>query len=44
MRYPKDLKVGDTIGICAPSAGIVEPEKVKKLDKAIKHRNPKCKK
>lgn len=36
MRYPEDLKIGDTIGICAPSAGIVEPEKVEKLNQAIK--------
>lgn len=33
MRYPEKLKLGDTIGICAPSAGI-EPEKFEKLDKA----------
>lgn len=36
MRYPQNLKVGDTIGICAPSAGIIEPKKLEKLDKAIK--------
>lgn len=35
MRYPENLKVGDTIGICAPSDGIVEPEKIEKLNKAI---------
>lgn len=28
MRYPENLKIGDTIGICAPSDGIVEPEKI----------------
>ena len=32
MRYPENLKIGDTIGICAPSAGIVEEEKIKKLE------------
>lgn len=37
MRYPENLKVGDTIGICAPSAGITEPEKIEKLDKAIEN-------
>ena len=31
MRYPENLKIGDTIGICAPSAGIVEEEKIKEL-------------
>lgn len=36
MRYPENLKLGDTIGICAPSSGVVEPEKIQKLDKAIK--------
>lgn len=36
MRYPENLKIGDTIGICAPSSGIVEPEKIQKLDQAIK--------
>ena len=36
MNYPENLKVGDTIGICAPSAGIVKPEKIEKLDLAIK--------
>lgn len=35
MRYPEKLKIGDTIGICAPSSGTVEPEKLEKLDKAI---------
>lgn len=35
MRYPENLKIGDTIGICAPSDGIVEPEKIEKLNKAI---------
>ena len=36
MNYPEFLKVGDTIGICAPSAGIVKPEKIEKLEEAIK--------
>ena len=35
MRYPEKLKVGDTIGICAPSSGTVEPDKLERLDKAI---------
>lgn len=37
MRYPESLKVGDTIGICAPSSGTTEPEKIEKLDKAIEN-------
>lgn len=37
MRYPEKLKIGDTIGICAPSDGISESEKIEKLDKAIKN-------
>ena len=36
MNYPENLKIGDTIGICAPSAGIVKPDKIEKLDLAIK--------
>lgn len=36
MNYPEKLKIGDTIGICAPSAGIIKPEKIEKLDAAIK--------
>ena len=35
MKYPKSLKIGDTIGICAPSAGINKPEKQIRLDEAI---------
>ena len=35
MNYPEKLKLGDTIGICAPSGGIVEPEKIERLEKAI---------
>lgn len=37
MRYPESLKIGDTIGICAPSSGVVEPDKLERLDKAIKN-------
>lgn len=36
MNYPENLKIGDTIGICAPSAGIIKPEKIEKLNLAIK--------
>lgn len=36
MNYPEKLKIGDTIGVCAPSSGIVKPEKQEKLDLAIK--------
>lgn len=36
MRYPENLKIGDTIGICAPSAGIAESEKIQKLEAAEK--------
>lgn len=36
MNYPENLKIGDTIGICAPSGGIVKPEKINKLNFAIK--------
>ena len=35
MRYPELLKKGDTIGICAPSDGIIDPEKIARLDAAI---------
>ena len=35
MRYPEKLKIGDTIGICAPSAGITDEKKLKRLDAAI---------
>lgn len=37
MNYPEKLKIGDTIGICAPSDGISEPEKIEKLETAIKN-------
>ena len=37
MRYPENLKIGDTIGVCAPSDGIIEPDKIIKLDKAIEN-------
>lgn len=36
MNYPENLKKGDTIGICAPSGGIAENEKIKKLELAEK--------
>ena len=36
MNYPENLNIGDCIGICAPSSGIVKPEKQEKLDLAIK--------
>lgn len=36
MKIPNNLKIGDCIGICAPSAGIEKPEKQLKLDYAIK--------
>ena len=35
MNYPENLKLGDTIGICAPSDGIAKPEKQLRLDAAI---------
>ncbi len=35
MKIPEYLKIGDTIGICAPSDGINEQDKIEKLDKAI---------
>ena len=37
MKLPKSLKIGDTIGICAPSAGIDKEDKQIRLDAAIKH-------
>ena len=36
MNYPEFLKKGDTIGICAPSGGIVKPEKIEELNLAKK--------
>lgn len=36
MRYPENLKIEDTIGICAPSKGNQDPEKIEALEKAIK--------
>lgn len=36
MNYPEMLKLGDTIGICAPSGGIIAPEKIEKLELAKK--------
>lgn len=35
MRYPEFLKKGDTIGICAPSSGIVKEHKIRRLNTAI---------
>lgn len=37
MKYPRNLKIGDTIGICAPSDGIVDEFKLKRLDLSIKN-------
>ena len=36
MNCPESLKKGDTIGICAPSGGLVRPEEQEILDEAIK--------
>ncbi len=36
MNCPENLKKGDTIGICAPSGGLVKPEEQEILDEAIK--------
>ena len=36
MNYPEYLKVGDTIGICAPSDGIADEVKIRKLELAEK--------
>ena len=40
MNYPEYLKVGDTIGICAPSDGIADEVKIRKLELAEKHDLP----
>lgn len=37
MRYPKALKKGDYIGVTAPSAGIIEELKIKRLENAEKN-------
>ncbi len=37
MNFPENLKKGDTIGICAPSDGVVYYEDEEKLDKAIEY-------
>ena len=37
MKYPKLLKKGDTIGICAPSSGITGDILCQRLDNAIKN-------
>ncbi len=34
MNYPEKLKLGDTIGICAPSGGIAEKEDILQLELA----------
>lgn len=39
MVIPKNIMPGDTIGICAPSSGVVEPLKIKRLDSAIRNFN-----
>lgn len=39
MIYPQFIKKGDTIGVTAPSDGITEGLKVKRLDNAIKKLN-----
>ena len=35
MNYPENLKIGDCIGICAPSDGITDEKKIQKLELAI---------
>ena len=37
MRYPDMLQKGDTIGICAPSDGVIDEFKIKRLDSAIEN-------
>lgn len=37
MRYPENLKIGDIIGICAPSDGIADEFKLARLDLAIEN-------
>ena len=37
MKYPKALKSGDYIGVTAPSAGINEEIKIKRLENAEKN-------
>lgn len=37
MNYPKNLKKGDTIAICAPSGGITKEVDIKKLEYAEKN-------
>jgi muramoyltetrapeptide carboxypeptidase LdcA involved in peptidoglycan recycling len=39
MLYPSKIKPGDTIGICAPSAGITNELKLKRVDNAYKKLN-----
>lgn len=35
MKFPERLNKGDTIGICAPSGGIIDEKDIKRLDYAI---------
>lgn len=37
MIYPKFIKEQDTIGVTAPSKGVIDPPKIKRLDYAIKN-------
>lgn len=37
MRYPENLKIGDTIGVCAPSDGIADEFRLARLDLAIEN-------
>ena len=39
MKYPEFLKKGDIIGICAPSDGIIDKDKILRLNEAIKNLN-----
>lgn len=39
MIYPKSIKAGDNIGVVAPSSGIVDELKIKRLDSAITNFN-----
>lgn len=37
MKYPENLKIGDTIGICAPSDGIADEFRIQRLNLAIQN-------
>ena len=39
MKIPKSIKKMDTIGVCAPSSGIIDNFKLKRLNSAIKNFN-----